>query len=101
MKLISQNVTSIIKKVLKNQHPLFAEILINWDKIVGAKFKGKTRPFKISTSKEKGITINILQVIAENPSVSLELAYQQDIIIERITIYLGHKGVQRLRILVR
>jgi hypothetical protein len=101
MKLISQNINSIVRKILQKQHPLFAEILLNWDKIVGVKFKGKTRPLKISISKEKGININILQVIADNPSVSLELSYQQDIIIERIAVYLGCKGIQKLRIIVR
>ena len=101
MKLVSQNVYSIVKKILQHQSPLFAEILLNWSKIAGVRFYDKTRPLKISTGKEKGVNINILHIIANNPSVALELSYQQDLIIERMALYLGFKGIQKLRIVVR
>ena len=98
MKLISEDIDSLVKKIFKNQHPLLAEIITNWTKIVGTKFYNNATPLKITISKEKGIKINILHVVAANPSVSMEIAYQQEIILERIAVYLGFKGIHKLRI---
>lgn len=101
MKLISQDVKSLVRKILKNHHPIFAEILINWDKIVGSKFCNKTKPLKILSVREKGQKISILQIVADNPSVALEISYYQDIIIERIAVYLGFNGISKLRIVLQ
>ena len=101
MKLISENVNEIIRKIFNRQHPLLAEILINWNKIVGDKFSLKTSPVKISRSKEKGENINILLVEVENSSISVEFSFQQEIIMERIAIYLGYRAVNKIRVIVR
>jgi hypothetical protein len=51
--------------------------------------------------REGGKQINILHVSVDNSSVSMELAYQQELMIERIAIYLGYKGIHKIRLLVR
>ena len=53
MKPIIENVNKIIYKIYKNKNPVLAEIIINWQKIVGAKYSHNTLPLKISTTKDK------------------------------------------------
>ncbi|GAB4163842.1 MAG: hypothetical protein Tsb006_3180 [Rickettsiaceae bacterium] len=101
MRLLADEVNKIIHKVFKRQHPILAEIIVNWGKIVGVKFSTKSSPIKITTSTEGGKKINILHIAADNSSVSLEMAYQQDLMIERIAIYLGYKGIHKIKLLVR
>ena len=100
MKQLSNDINLIIKRIFNRQHPLLAEIMINWNKIVGLKFSTKSTPIKITASKEKGRAINILHVQVENSSIALELSFQQEIIIERISVYLGFKAIHNLRVMV-
>ena len=101
MKLISTNVLSIIKKIFNLHHPYFGEIMINWDKIVGHKYSNLTTPISIKIFKEKGEKLNILNVSVTNSALALELSFLQDVIIERITIYLGRKAIHKMRFVVR
>lgn len=100
MNLLSNNLNTIVKRVFGKQNPLLAEIIMNWSKIVGAKFSAKTIPSKISTVKQSGQVINILHVQVENSSIALELSFHQQIIIERISLYLGFKAIHSLKIIV-
>lgn len=98
MQLVSNYVNNIIRKIFNKKDPLLAEIIINWSKIVGIKFSKTSSPFKISTSREKGIRINILHVEVHNSGLAMEMSFQQEIIIERITVYLGFKAIHKLSI---
>jgi hypothetical protein len=100
MKPLITDVNKIIRKIFGRKNPILAEIIINWDKMVGIKFSRKSRPLKIANSYERGQKINILYIEVENSSLSMELSYQQDIILERIAVYLGHKGIHKIRIIV-
>ena len=100
MRLISDDVNKLVYNVFKRQHPVLAEIIVNWGKIVGIKFSQHSRPLKIISSKEKEKKINILYISSENSSVSMQIAYQQELIIERIAIYLGYKAIHKIRFLV-
>lgn len=100
MKLLSNNLNTIIKRVFGKQNPLLAEIIMNWGKIVGAKFSTQTIPSKILSVKQSGQIINVLHVQVENSSIALELSFHQQIIIERISVYLGFKAIHSLRIMV-
>ncbi len=97
MKPLSHDINIIIRRIFGKQHPLLAEIMINWSKIVGSKFSSKTIPLKIAKVKEKGQLINILHVQAENSSIALEISYFQQIIIERISVYLGFKAIHSIK----
>ena len=100
MKPIVDEVNKLVRNVFKRQHPVLAEIIINWGKIVGVKFSQNSTPLKITSSKERGKKINILYISSENSSASMEISYQQEIIIERIAVYLGYKAIHRIRFLV-
>ena len=55
MKPIVNDVNNIIRNVFRKQHPILAEIVVNWGKIVGVKFSKNSIPLKIISSKERGI----------------------------------------------
>lgn len=97
MKLLSHDINIIIRRIFDKKHPLLAEIIINWSKIVGPKFSDKTSPLKISSVKERNKLINILYVQADNSSIALELSFHQQILIERIAVYLGFKIIHNIR----
>lgn len=100
MKPIKDNLDLILRRVLNKQHPLLAEIVINWHKIIGSAISAKAHPLKITSSKYKGKKTNILHIQIENSAVHPEIAFQQEIILERIAIYLGFKAIHSLWIMV-
>jgi hypothetical protein len=98
MKPLIADVNKIIRKIFGRKNPILAEIIINWGKIVGVKFSGKSVPLKITSAIEKGQKINILYIEIANSALSMEMSYQQDVILERIAVYLGHKGIHKIRL---
>lgn len=100
MKPISEDINQLVRKIFVKKDPILAEIIINWAKIVGLKFSRIAFPIKISRSYEKRNKINVLHVQASNSSLSMEMSFQQDIIIERMTVYLGFKAVDKLKLIV-
>lgn len=101
MKPIIENVNKIIYKIYKNKNPVLADIIINWPKIVGVKYSQNTLPLKINTLRDKNKKINILMVEVSNAATSVEIAFQQDIIIERVAIYMGYKAINKIRTIVK
>ena len=101
MKPISHDINKIIYKVYKVKHPILGEIIFNWQKIVGIKYSNNTLPIKINSTRENNKKINILFIEVDKSSISVEIAFQQDIIIERIAIYMGYKAINKIRTLVR
>ncbi|MBM3466724.1 MAG: DUF721 domain-containing protein [Rickettsiaceae bacterium] len=101
MKPIIENVNKIIYKIYKNKNPVLADIIINWPKIVGVKYSQNTLPLKINTLRDKNKKINILMVEVSNAATSVEIAFQQDIIIERLAVYMGYKAINKIRTIVK
>ena len=101
MKPIISDINKIIYKIYKTKHPILGEIIINWSKIVGIKYSNNTAPLRISTIREKKKNINILLVEVDNSSTSVEISFQQDIIIERIAVYMGYKAINKIRTIVK
>jgi len=101
MKPIIENVNKIIYKIYKNKNPILAEIIVNWQKIVGVKYSQNTLPLKINTIRDKNRRINILMVEVSNAATSVEIAFQQEIIIERLAVYMGYKAINKIRRIVK
>ena len=101
MKPIIENVNKIIYKIYKNKNPILAEIIVNWQKIVGVKYSQNTLPLKINTIRDKNRRINILMVEVSNAATSVEIAFQQEIIIERLSVYMGYKAISKIRTIVK
>lgn len=96
MKLIGEEINKKIYNILKKKNPILAELIIDWKKIVGEKFSKNSIPTKIIRSKESGKYINILYINTENSSVAMEISYQKEIILERISVYMGYKSVDKI-----
>ncbi len=101
MKPVFKHVDQLVKNVFNKQHPILGEVILNWGGIVGTKFSLKSSPLKITSLRSKGKKLNILHIAAENSSVSMEMSYQQDIIIERIAVYFGYKAIEKIKFTVR
>lgn len=101
MKPIIENVNKIIYKIYKNKNPILAEIIVNWQKIAGVKYSQNTLPLKINTIRDKNRRINILMVEVSNAATSVEIAFQQEIIIERLSVYMGYKAINKIRTIVK
>jgi len=101
MKPIIENVNKIIYKIYKNKNPILAEIIVNWQKIVGVKYSQNTLPLKINTIRDKNQRINILMVQVSNAATSVEITFQQEIIIERLAVYMGYKAINKIRTIVK
>ena len=43
---------------------------------------------------------NILMVEVNSSSTSVEIAFQQDVIIERLAVYMGYKAIDKIRTIV-
>lgn len=101
MKEIGKEINKIVARIFRKKDPILAELITNWPSIVGTKFSTKSYPIRISSSKEKGAKRSLLVIGVENSSLSMEMSFQQDIIIERIAVYLGYKAIHKIRIVIR
>ncbi|GAA5251971.1 DciA family protein [Candidatus Rickettsia kedanie] len=98
MKLIKEDIDKIVRRIFSKQHPLLPAIIINWNKIVGFNFSNKALPLKITTYTYKKQKINTLFIQAEDNTIAAELPYYQDIILERIKIYLGFAAIHKMNV---
>ena len=97
-KLLGDSINYILRRIIGQKNKVLAEIIINWPRIVGVELSGNASPLKIYSTREKGEQINVLMVQADSSAAGLKLSYQQELVIERIAIYFGHKAVHRLKI---
>ena len=99
-KLLSESINNILRECVSQKSKAMGEIIINWAKIVGPEFARDTYPTNIFSAKEKGQQINILYVNVNSSAVGLKLSYSQEMIIEKIAIYFGHKAVHKIKMRV-
>ena len=97
-KLLGDSINYILRRIIGQKNKVLAEIIINWPRIVGGELSSNASPMKIYSIREKGEQINVLLVQADSSAAGLKLSYQQELVIERIAIYFGHKAVHRLKI---
>lgn len=96
MKPIIDDINNIIYKIYRKKHPLLAELVRNWTKIIGLKYSSKSWPVNISNIWDKKQRINILFIGTDHSTISTEIRFQQGIILERMAIYLGYKAIHKI-----
>ncbi|MFK8040556.1 MAG: DciA family protein [Rickettsiaceae bacterium] len=96
MELVRYKLQKILRSILRSQHHLLPEIMLNWSKIVGKQFSDVTYPIKIISTKEGGSKTSTLLVGINDSSSSLLFSFHHDLIIERIRIYLGFKAIDKI-----
>ena len=99
MKPIINTVDQIIYNIYKKKHPVLADLIVHWRNIVGPEFSTLCSPTKISTNVKGDKKTNILYITAENSTISVQIAYKQELIIERISVYLGYKAIHKIKLL--
>jgi len=97
-KLLGDSINFILRRIIGQKSKVLAEIIINWPRIVGADLATSASPIKIYSTREKGEQVNVLMIQADSSAAGLKLSYQQELVIERIAIYFGHRAVHRLKI---
>jgi len=100
MKPISKEVNKLVHKVLKRKDPILMELIMQWSKIVGTKFCTKTYPLKITNYKEEKKYKRILLVNVENSALGMEFSFQQEIILERLAVYLGYRAINKVKVVI-
>lgn len=96
-KLLSESINQIVKKAIGGDNKVLGEMVINWNKIVGDEIADATMPSKIYSAKEKGQQINVLYINITNGAYGLKIAYQQEMIIEKIAVYFGYRAINKIR----
>lgn len=71
-------------------------LLLEWEKVVGAELAAHSVPEKLSFPKGKTVG-GTLTVAVEN-GFATEMQHMQPIILERLAVYFGYKAVERLSI---
>ncbi len=100
MKTLATIIDRILKNIFKRHGPIFSEIMVNWSKIVGAKYYLICKPVRISYHNEKNVRVSVLYIEVDNAGSSVELSYQYGIILERIAVYFGYKAIDRIKFFV-
>lgn len=98
MQQINKHLTTVLRNALSNQHPILSEMLISWHQIVGTKFASATTPMKYISNTHNKRKINILYISTANSGIGMEIAYNENIIIERIAVYFGYKAVDKIQV---
>ena len=75
----------------------YQKLLKDWRLVVGEKLANLTIPLKITTTRKKDLSENILHIAANNPSILTELVYQVGVIKEQINYYFGYEYIQQIK----
>lgn len=94
MKKINQEIFKLLEPVFKKKGRILYQLIKSWPQIVGDKLAFSTIPSKISLSKN----LTTLHILCSSHGVSTELFYQEQIILEKIFIFLGSDIIKRLKI---
>ncbi len=94
--LISKLLPKLVKATFEKKGFIQAEILLEWDKIVGQEMSQKCTPEKLVFSKGKK-TEGILYLNVHISS-GLLIEYGSPLIIDKINSYFGYQAVNRLKI---
>lgn len=94
---LKDSISGLLKKIFLKKGEIFAEIMINWPRIIGSEFDKQIYPVDIKhyTSNNNKICCLSLK-ITENGNM-LTLQFSELIIIERINRYLGYNAITKIK----
>lgn len=95
---LSRNISPLTKNLFGKKGFVEADILTNWDKIVGQELAEYSFPLKIDFKREQKNNGTIcLQV--PSGAFALEIQHREKYILERINAYFGYNAVSGLKII--
>ncbi|MDP2192902.1 MAG: DciA family protein [Alphaproteobacteria bacterium] len=84
-------IDTVAKPCLKNGGYYFAQLMLDWEKIIGTEMAFNTSPIKLSFPRGKGTSaVLTLQV---QPAFALIVGFQKGLILEKITAFYGKQLV--------
>jgi len=109
MRPIQEETDKILYRIFKRHHSLLAEIIMKWPKIVGVQFSSCSYPLKLSFLYLPGKKMNtgknqqrfLLYIVVADNATAISINYQQNLILERIAMYLGYKVIDKCKIIVK
>jgi hypothetical protein len=100
MERIDKHFKRLTSAVYERHGFAYAEVLAQWDAIVGEKLAGRTRPLRIkwprqapSSQKYGGVL-----VVQSLPGFALELNYEAPRLIERLNGYFGYGAISSVKV---
>ncbi|NDB82775.1 MAG: DUF721 domain-containing protein [Alphaproteobacteria bacterium] len=98
-KILSDILSSSLKKIANHKGEDFGEIVSQWYKIVGPEIASRGLPLSLKYYKTTGNVQNVqLAIKAKNQNSKLELEFSAGAIIERINSYLGFKLISNIKV---
>jgi hypothetical protein len=91
---MSDILKGVIKPIFDKKNALEAEILMNWNKIFPSENFSKVIFKKISFPKANNELAKLF--VATSPANALELSYQVEQILEKITLIFGYKAFDKI-----
>jgi len=96
---IADIMAGVIKPLLNKQNSLEAEIRMNWNKIFPHDINSKCEFLKL-TFKNKTSQCCALHVSVQ-PAFAIEISYKTAQMIEMLSVFLGRKAVEEIRVVKR
>ena len=97
LNMLAREAMPLLRRLLGKKGMMTADILVLWRQIAGEDLAAGTMPEKICFAKGKKQE-GVLCVAAAGGAYAMELQYREKQILDKINIYLGHKGICRLKI---
>ncbi len=98
LKPMSDVLTPLARKMLGDKAFIEADIMCNWEDIVGENLAGFTTPMRIDFKRgERKNGVLILQVAGG--AMALELQLKEKQLIAKVNAYFGYEAVSRIRIM--
>ncbi|MDR0624859.1 MAG: DUF721 domain-containing protein [Holosporales bacterium] len=96
-KTVGQSLREVVAPICKRQGFFRAELLLDWEKIVGADF-AVCKPVRLSPGSFKGGSV--LYVSAPQ-AVAVQMVYLVPVILERIRMYFGTNTISEIKFINR
>ena len=99
MRSLQDSITKIIyKAVSDHKGTIMANIMINWNKIVGDGLYELCHPIKVMDYKIKNKNVRSLSIDAKNNAIAMEIQYQKDAIVSKTNLFLGYKVIDTIKV---
>jgi hypothetical protein len=96
MYLAKCSIERVTAQAFAKKGPIFAKLMSGWQTLLPKDLSSRCFPHKISSYLEQERQITTLHVYLEDSYCGVFLTYNAHIIIERISVYLGGKIINKI-----
>ena len=93
---IHKILTPLTRPALRSSETLLAQLILDWNTIMGEKYRHILQPFKTTVSKKTQDTT--LHLLSYHDQAAFLLSYDHEIILNQITLFFGRPLIQKLRL---